>query len=80
MMFSLAGLKYDMMARNQGKEYRFLFVRADGMQLEKITRMVGTEKIVPQIDSRKFDLMQMNDAVRLVQEGHTSGKVIIRFP
>ena len=80
MMFSLAGLKYDMMARNQGKEYRFLFVRADGMQLEKITRMVGTEKIVPQIDSRKFDLMQINDAVRLVHEGHTSGKVMIRFP
>ena len=80
MMFSLAGLKYDMMARNQGKEYRFLFVRADGMQLEKITRMVGTEKIVPQIDSRKFDLMQINDAVRLVHEGHISGKVIIRFP
>ena len=80
MMFSLAGLKYDMMARHQGKEYRFLFVRADGMQLEKITRMVETEKMVPQIDSRKFDLMQINDAVRLVHEGHTSGKIIIRFP
>ena len=79
-LFSLAGLKYDRLAKQQGKEYRFLFVRADGMQLEKITRMVGTEKIVPQIDSRKFDLMQINDAVRLVHEGHTSGKVIIRFP
>ena len=64
----------------QGEEYRFLFVHADGMQLEKITRMVEREKIVPQIDSQKFDLMQINDAVRLVQEGHTSGKVIIRFP
>ena len=63
MMFSLAGLKYDMMARNQGKEYRFLFVRADGMQLEKITRMVGTEKIVPQIDSRKFDLIDRKSVV-----------------
>ena len=79
-LFALAGSKYDKQARRQGKEYRFLFVRADGMQLEKITRMVGTEKIVPQIDSRKFDLMQINDAVRLVHEGHTSGKVIIRFP
>ena len=79
-MFSLAGLKYDMMARHQGKEYHFLFVRADGMQLEKITRMVETEKMVPQIDSRKFDLMQINDAVRLVHEGHTNGKVIVRFP
>ena len=55
-------------------------MRADGVQLEKITRMVETEKIVPQIDSRKFDLMQINDAVRLVQEGHTNGKVMIRFP
>ena len=80
MLFSLAGLKYDMMARHQVKEYRFLFVRADGLQLEKITRMVEAEKIVPQIDSRKFDLMQINDAVRLVHEGHTSGKVMIRFP
>ena len=69
-----------MMARHQGKEYRFLFVRADGMQLEKITRMVETEKMVPNIDSRKFDLLQINDAVRLVHGGHTSGKVMIRFP
>ena len=67
-----------MMARHQGKEYRFIFVRADGLQLEEITRMVETEKIVPQIDSRKFDLMQINGAVRLVHEGHTSGKVIVR--
>ena len=44
-VFSLAGLKYDMMARHQGKEYRFIFVRSDGMQLEKITRMVETEKV-----------------------------------
>lgn len=80
MMFSMAGIKYDRLAKHQGKEHRFLFVRADGMQLEKITHMVETEKIVPQIDTRIFDLMQINDAVRLVHEGHTSGKVIIRFP
>lgn len=29
-LFSLAGLKYDRMAKQQDKEYRFLFVRADG--------------------------------------------------
>lgn len=80
LMLSLAGLKYDMMARHQGKEYRFLFVRADGLQLEKITYIVETEHIIPQIDSRKFELSQINDAVRLVHEGHTNGKVIVRFP
>ena len=46
----------------------------------RCTRMVETEKIVPQIDSRKFELSQINDAVRLVQEGHTNGKVIVCFP
>ena len=58
MMFSLAGLKYDMVARHRGKEYRFLFVRADGMQLEKITRMVETEKMVPNIDSFSLSVVR----------------------
>lgn len=31
--------------------------------------MIETEKIVPQIDSRKSDLLQINDAVRLVHDG-----------
>ena len=58
MMFSLAGLKYDMVARHRGKEYRFLFVRADGMQLEKITRVVETEKMVPNIDSFSLSVVR----------------------
>lgn len=58
MMFSLSGFKYDMMARHQGKEYRFFFVRADGMQLEKITRMVETEKMVPNIDSFSLSVVR----------------------
>ena len=31
-LFSLAGMKYDRAARRQGKEYRFMFVHADGAQ------------------------------------------------
>ena len=50
-LFSLAGLKYDRMAKHQGKEYRFLFLRADGMQLEKITHIVETNKILSHINS-----------------------------
>ena len=67
------------MAKHQGKEYRFLFVRADGIQLERITRIVETEHIVPQIDHRIFDISLINDAMKLVAKGHTNGKVIIRF-
>lgn len=38
LLFTLAGSKYDWAAKRQGKAYRFLFVRADGRQLEEITR------------------------------------------
>ena len=64
----------------QGKAYRFLFVRADGVQLEKITQMVAANHIVPKIDSREFDLSQINNALNLVALGHTNGKVIVHFP
>ena len=66
-LFSLAGLKYDRMAKHQGKEYRFLFVRADGMQLEKITRIVETNKIVPQINSTWALPIKIVNAKKLLQ-------------
>lgn len=80
MLFALAGAGYDRAAKRQGKEYRFLFVRADGAQLEKITHMVEAGDFVPQIDPHEFELSQINDALKLVAEGHTNGKVVIRFP
>lgn len=67
-------------AKGQGKAYRFLFVRADGVQLEKITRIVEAERIIPQIDPHKFDFSQINDALNLVAGGHINGKVMVRFP
>lgn len=57
-----------------------MFVRTDGAQLEKITNMVETGYIVPQIDPHEFELSQINDALKLVEEGHTNRKVVIRFP
>ena len=79
LLFSLAGLTYDGLARRQGKEYRFLFVRADGIQLEEITRIVEAKHIVPLIDSHEFELSQINDAMKLMNGGHINGKVIVRF-
>ena len=39
LLFSLAGSKYDKKAMKEQKEYRFMFVRADGEQLRKITKI-----------------------------------------
>lgn len=77
MLFTLAGAKYDAAARKQGKEYRFLFVHADGAQLQKVTEIVEKNHIVPTVDSRVFSIEQANDALRLVAQGPINGKVLI---
>lgn len=79
-LFTLAGTKYDRKAKRQGKAYRFLFVRADGTQLEKITRIIEANHIVPKIDPHEFDLSRISDALALVSGGHINGKVMVRFP
>ena len=80
LLFTLAGAKFDRKAGWQGKTYRFLFVRPDGARLEKITRIVEQNHIVPQIDPHEFDLSRINDALQLVAGGHINGKVVLRFP
>ena len=79
LLFTLAGSKYDNAARKQGKEYRFLFVRSSGAQLQKITEIVAQQQIRPAIDSRVFSLSQANEALQLVANGPISGKVIIQM-
>lgn len=78
-LFNLAGRKYDSAARKQGKEYRFIFVRSDGAQLKSITEIVEKNNIVPDIDSRIFNLSQINDALMLVADGKLNGKIIIQM-
>lgn len=79
MLFSIAGKKYDKVAKEQGKEYRFLFVRADGNQLKKITEIVEKNEIKPAIDSHTFTLEQANEALNHVRNGKLKGKVIIEL-
>lgn len=78
-MFTLAGSKYDKAAKKQGKEYRFIFVRSDGAQLQKITEIVEKQQIKPTIDSRVFSLEQTNEALQLVAKGPLNGKVVIEL-
>lgn len=79
LLFTLVGSKYDKAAQKQGKEYRFLFVRSDGAQLQKITEIVEQKKIQPAVDSRVFSLEQANEALRLVAKGPLNGKVMLQM-
>lgn len=78
-LFALAGSKFDSAARKQGKEYRFMFVRSNGVQLKRVTEIVEKYHIIPDIDSRTFTLFQVNEALKLMNNGKLNGKIIIQM-
>lgn len=78
LMFAAAGSSLDRMAQKQNKEYHFLFMRADGEQLEEITKTSETKNIKPSIDST-FDFKDISGALAKVDTGHSKGKVVLTF-
>lgn len=79
LLFTLAGSKYDKAAQKQGKEYRFLYVRSNGEQLDKVTEIIEEQQVRPAIDPRVFSLDQVNEALQLVANGKLDGKVMIQL-
>ncbi|MCP1476304.1 NADPH:quinone reductase-like Zn-dependent oxidoreductase [Pseudomonas sp. EB276 TE3739] len=63
-------------ARKRGVRYSFLFMRADGIQLQKITALIEAGVIKPVID-RIFAFDQIADALHYVEQGRARGKVAI---
>ena len=62
-LFGLVGARLDSLARKNKNEYHFLFVQANGSQLQEITKLVENENIKPSIDSTyKFD--DINQGIR----------------
>lgn len=78
-LFSIAGAKYDRKARKSNVQYRFIFVRSSGEQLNEITRIIEENSIVPAVDPTEFRIEHINEALRLVADGHPRGKVVVRF-
>lgn len=76
-LFTLAGSKLDKKAAKIGAEYRFIFVQADGTQLQEITRIVEQENIVPVVDPHQFTLNEINAGLNFLRDDHPKGKVII---
>lgn len=78
-LFTIAGAKYDHKAKKKKIQYRFIFVRSDGGQLKKITRIIEENGVVPAVDPTKFHIEDINEALNYVATGHPKGKVIIQF-
>lgn len=58
--------------------YSFLFMRADGLQLREITRLIEAEAIRPVID-RVFPFESTNEALAYVEAGRAKGKVVVKI-
>jgi len=78
-LFGLVGRKIDKKAQAAGVEYRFIFVRSDGQQLQEITKIIEQNNIVPAIDPTEFKINDINQAINYMTNDHPKGKVLIHF-
>lgn len=64
-------------AKKANSSFHFLFMRADGAQLGKITSLIESGIIKPVID-KLFAFEQTNEALAYVETGRAKGKVVIK--
>lgn len=65
-------------AQKKNVNFSFLFMRAEGNQLQEITKLIEAEVIKPVVD-KVFAFEQTNDALKYVESGRAKGKVVIRI-
>lgn len=64
-------------AEKQKIKFTFLFMKADGKQLNQITKLIETSSIKPVVD-KVYPFEQINEALAYVETGRSKGKVIIK--
>jgi NADPH:quinone reductase-like Zn-dependent oxidoreductase len=65
-------------AEKRNISFNFLFMRAEGNQLQQITTLIESGIIKPVID-KIFPFEQTNDAMAYVETGRVKGKVVIKI-
>lgn len=65
-------------ARKQDVRYSFLFMRANGTQLQAITTLIEAGVIRPVLD-RTFAFESAGEALSYVEQGRAKGKVIVQI-
>jgi NADPH:quinone reductase-like Zn-dependent oxidoreductase len=64
-------------AKQRDVSYAFVFMRADGAQLEKISSLIQAGVITPVVD-KVFPLEATADALAYVEGGRAKGKVVVK--
>jgi len=76
-VIGLMSRKVSTAARASKARYEYLFMRADGNQLERMAGMVESGAIKPLID-RVFTLEQVKEALSYSESGRATGKVVVK--
>lgn len=76
-VLSLLSYKVRKVAKQQRVSYSFLFMRADGNQLSKISSLIDAGIIRPVMD-KIFPFEETNEALTYVETGRAKGKVVIK--
>ncbi|UHS63754.1 NADP-dependent oxidoreductase [Agrobacterium vaccinii] len=63
-------------AKSRGVDYSFLFMRAEGQQLQEIAKLVDASAIRPVVD-KVFPFSQTAEALPYVETGRAKGKVVV---
>jgi NADPH:quinone reductase-like Zn-dependent oxidoreductase len=63
-------------AKSRGVDYSFLFMRAEGQQLQEIAKLIDAGAIRPVVD-KVFPFAKMTDALAYVETGRAKGKVVV---
>jgi len=79
MLFKVAGMKFERMAKKKNQKYYFLLVESDGSQLSKIEDIFQDKPLETSVDEI-YSLEDVNRALRKVQNGGSKGKTLIEMP
>lgn len=77
MLTNLLSMSVRRKAKKLNVNFKFLFMRADGKQLNEITSLIEAGKIHPVID-KIFPFEQTNEAISYVETGRAKGKVVVK--
>ena len=76
-LFKLVGLRNERMAQRKQQHYHFMFVSANGAQLQHAATILEARQIRPQVGN-VYPLTQAKEALQEVAAGAKQGKVIIK--
>lgn len=65
------------LARARGVAYRYWFMRPDGVQLAQLLAWLASGELRVQIE-REFNLEQIHAAMVTIEQGRTSGKIVVQ--